>query len=284
MLQKHNIDLNSSLVHKAAFQRWDLYRKTLTDYVIGFKGESLMVVGAGNCNDIDLGCLEASFSSVLLTDIDLASMEKACKLQKSEASVQRIDYLGLEEKPILKAIQSSMTDEGIGRLESLLQEMVVTIGLGKDIWVQGQYDRVLVLPIYTQLLFGQLNQMLDRAFKLNLISGQTYHVAQRRCLDIMPNVIHLFNESLNRQVKKGGKLIVLSDYLEDKPDGYYATNFDPNSFEGIYKNYVDAYGMGLGHFGHYDLEQAYPSSHHQWFLWPFDRDRHLLVKGAVFDF
>ena len=84
-----------------AFSEWTAYRCRLTDFILenAEKGSSLLVMGAGGCNDLDLTRLSSYFSKVILSDCDEAAMREGIKKQNippMEIEIQITDYLGIE--------------------------------------------------------------------------------------------------------------------------------------------------------------------------------------------
>ena len=78
--------IKDKFIMKNAWDDWTSYRDQLTDLVIGHLMEtqsqestpaSIMIIGAGRCNDIDLQRLVASAENVLLLDLDMEAMHEA---------------------------------------------------------------------------------------------------------------------------------------------------------------------------------------------------------------
>ncbi len=99
----------------------------------------------------------------------------------------------------------------------------------------------------------------------------------------MTDIISTFNNKVISCLKPNGKLIAFSDVLEDKPDGPYVEAYDEGlPYDAVMKDYQEAYGMGLGDYGLHHLEEAMKLEANEWFLWPFNDERHMIVKGCIF--
>lgn len=66
--------------NRSSADNWDRFRahrERLTELVLAAGGESLAVLGAGNCNDLDLPQLTDQFREIHLVDIDGAALQRA---------------------------------------------------------------------------------------------------------------------------------------------------------------------------------------------------------------
>ena len=88
---------NSVVVRQVELNRGSLgawvtfqpHRRRVTELIVGSgadRGGRLCVLGAGNCNDLDLDRLANAFSEVHLVDVDREALEKAAKRQSLEDS------------------------------------------------------------------------------------------------------------------------------------------------------------------------------------------------------
>lgn len=237
------------------FARWQEYRDAITTFILEHssskKIKNMIVLGAGNCQDLDLKKLENTGCKITLTDIDEEALKYGVKSQgveKGDFRLKGSDYL------------SGPIDEN------------------------GLYDLVVCMPIYTQLYFPMHYQGLMVAYDQGKIDSETLILKQRELLDGMPAIIGDFNESMMALMKDRSKLIVFSDLIEDEPKGHYIEAFGSEmSYDAIINDYVEIYGMGLGNYGLYHLEQRLNVLAHDWFLWSFNENRSMVVKGAVFE-
>ncbi len=86
-----------------AYLEWRTYRKQLTDFIIQeAKGnESIAILGAGRCNDIDLKRILAYFNEVTLVDKDKKAMEEGiCKqeiVNLNQIKIRQMDFIGMSD-------------------------------------------------------------------------------------------------------------------------------------------------------------------------------------------
>lgn len=69
--------VKNNFIMKDAREDWASYRKSLTDIILGQKPESVMIVGGGRCNDIDLERLLEMAEKVVIVDVDDEAMKEA---------------------------------------------------------------------------------------------------------------------------------------------------------------------------------------------------------------
>ena len=78
---------------KHAREDWAKYRTQLSEMILDMNPESVMIVGAGRCNDIDLARLTEVSDRVILLDVDSEAMNAAVNLipEKGRAKVECIE-------------------------------------------------------------------------------------------------------------------------------------------------------------------------------------------------
>ncbi len=78
---------------KHAREDWAKYRTQLSEMILDMNPESVMIVGAGRCNDIDLARLTEALDMVVLLDVDSEAMNAAVKLipEKERAKVECVE-------------------------------------------------------------------------------------------------------------------------------------------------------------------------------------------------
>ncbi|MDO4493734.1 MAG: hypothetical protein Q4C53_07625 [Clostridia bacterium] len=86
-----------------AYENWEDYRENLTRFILenGFEGGSLMIVGAGECNDFALKHLAERFSEVILSDIDTDSVRRGLERQNiacGRIRIDKTDLVGIPEE------------------------------------------------------------------------------------------------------------------------------------------------------------------------------------------
>jgi len=283
-LKTFNRELNTSYDQDNKYVQWTDYRHAVTDFIVKKlvvnKG-TVLVLASGNCHDLDLQVLIQENHRVILSDIDGKSMEDGLKKQRVYVETFEIDYLGLSEIDWLDELQKICLSGHQVDYTNWLTQLSATVKEKHFKWQGAPIDVTICLPIYTQLLFAQVEGQLRQYLLSDILSEEVYNNYLRGLLDMMPKVIAYFNEGLLDLARKGSQLIVLSDCLEDVPEGQYSQAYEAGEFQQAYDLYCESYGMGLGHYGLYDLEAHYPPIESRWFRWPFAEDRVLYVRGII---
>ena len=256
--------------------------------------DKMCIIGAGRLNDLDIMMFLRFFNEVVLTDIDIASTKDTLKKmnlnyqQQSTINVMRTEYTGFELNHFFdnfkERIVNCHTFEKIEQVLNSLLDGLDRYKFLKD--YQNSFDLVIVSPIYTQLIY---NQVLRECSMLRE-SGYPEHLIkyiEDFMLDEMINVITRFNNNIINTVKEEGYLFVLSDVFEvdNKSDFYRRVEYVIGNYdvmEEIYEGYKKNYGMGLGDFGLYHLDENVDSTLSKWLIWPYTENRSFIVKLKIF--
>ncbi len=152
-----------------AYLEWRTYRKQLTDFIIQeAKGnESIAILGAGRCNDIDLKRILAYFNEVTLVDKDKKAMEEGiCKqeiVNLNQIKIRQMDFIGMSEEDyrvyadiLIKEVRKLGMNTNVHELAKValkalewLEEKVekINIDLGR-----ARYETTVVVGVHSQLL------------------------------------------------------------------------------------------------------------------------------------
>jgi len=106
-------------------------------------------------------------------------------------------------------------------------------------------------------------------------------------LGMIPNIIDSFNKNVISLLNEGGYLFVLSDIFEAKPNSpfYNKAKIAIESEKGmdeIYEDYLSEFGVGIGDYGLLSLEKKLSLLQQEWFVWPFNHEKHYFVKLEIF--
>lgn len=265
MIDTHNKTLNASYDADERYKMWEQYRNDISQFItkVSLIGKSVLIVGAGNLNDIELKIFESC--QVTLLDIDVESVERGILRQGfslDEFTLIEGDLTGLNHTVFFEKLDETTTES----LEAF-KEVEIDIHLET-------YDIIVVLPIYTQLLLPQL-------VKLNL----TYE-GLNIYLPLIQNRIEKVNALLRHHIKDKGFMIVLSDVLEynaRSEEGQYlnANRYQNIILEEFYNSYLENFGHGLGSYGIYEMNKFYRTVFKDFFVWPFDSKRIMLIEAQI---
>ena len=137
--------LKEKFIMKNAREDWKDYREALTALVNEFAGESIAVIGAGRCNDIELA--ELRFDRITLIDVDAAAMREA------------VNDLPAEIRGKINLTETSLTGITEQDMEAFCRQILDFLSeRGRDLSAD-TFDAV-------------LNNALDRLFEKALLAGQ----------------------------------------------------------------------------------------------------------------
>ncbi len=151
-----------------AREDWREYRKALTVLANAHAGESIAVVGAGRCNDLDLSAL--MFERITLIDLDAAAMQEAVSgllpSVREKILVRSASVTGITEADLahfcdfvmgeLREKGRLLTPDAIERclgegLDALAQKLPEAKNVLADLLPEEEYDVVLCNGLCSQL-------------------------------------------------------------------------------------------------------------------------------------
>jgi len=253
-----------------------------------------MIIGTGKMNDFSLTFFVKNFKKVILTDIDLNTVNEAVKefrfteeeLLKLETI--RIDYTGFEKNGFFTDFKERIVNcHSFEKIDQVIQSKLV--GLEEYSFLKGyfeQVDLIYISPIYTQLVY---NQLLHECAALRE-SGYPEHMIkyiEGIMLDEMVGIIERFNENIFKTLRPGGELVALSDIFQvDIGSRFYLRVKNGikshEVMDEIYEGYKEKYGIGLGDYGLLNLDEKLKSYLSRWLIWPFDDKSAFIVKLKIY--
>ncbi len=292
-IQTFNYYLNQS--EEDRFTRWSNYRESLTKYIIdsldllrSHKTDCL-IVGAGNCDDIDLKRLFNITKNLTISDIDENALIRALKkyqLHLNKIDLQIIDYTGLDN--------SLVWDNLFENFHQFQNETIIldtfkeikTISNNYHCPFSKKYQCIILSPIYTQLLYPQITILLQKL--TNLVYPQNLlNLINDQFLIAIVDIIHNFNKNIIKALESNGLAIVISDIFETNITSkeYLEIKKIVNNNLAIEKylhNYQEKYGFGLGDYGLEDMKKSLETIQFKWFEWQFSKEKSLFVKVEIF--
>ena len=144
--------------NEASADRWELaeqHRRRVTELVLNLcelSSPTLCVLGAGNCNDVDLKTLRQKFVGIDLVDIDAAALEQGVERQGCvhDSAIRRVggcDITGIWPELADCAEKQPANDDQVAEL---VDRAVDWPGLGE----RGTYSVVVSLCVLSQLIDG----------------------------------------------------------------------------------------------------------------------------------
>ncbi len=253
-----------------------------------------IIIGTGKMGDFSIEHFVRHFQEIVLTDVDVSTMRTQLdkmtlnENERLKLKTLHVEYTGFEAHQFFTDFKERIINcHNYEKLEQVLRNKM---DLVKDYTFlkeyQDQTDLMFVSPIYTQLVY----QQVLRECSILRETGYPEHLLkyiEEYMLDAMVPLIDRFNDNLIRAVKHNGEMIVLSDILQlDNNSPFYRRvknsirNFDV--MEEIYQGYQKKYGLGLGDYGLFNLDEKVASYLSRWLIWPFDRKSSFVVKLKIY--
>lgn len=255
--------------------------------------EKIVIIGAGNLNEISVEFLLKHFNKVILTDVDIDSLTNAVRYLRLPQSLRkrvecrRIEYTGFESNQFFKDFKERLINcHTETKIKQVLDSKLVNLRRYKFLKEEEDIDFIYVSPIYTQLIFHQVQEEC-KVLEENRYPKHLVDYIKDYMLGEMPNVIERFNKNIVGKLNSGSILFVLSDIfqLQNKSGFYRRVKNSIKNYsvmEELYEGYKEKYGMGLGDYGLYNLDEKLKSTLSRWLLWPYDEESSFIVKLKIY--
>jgi len=287
-VKSFNETINHSYNIPQRHNNWAEYREKVTAFItsIDLDNKDVLIVGAGNLNDIDLNQFGNATKGITLLDVDSAAMTTGLKRQNldpAEYTLLELDLTGLDQESgnDLSNVNSenSFFDNFTDALTyGTLKSFVENYDNHQLSYNLPEYDVIIILPIYTQILFHQLMNLAHHT--LPRVDEQ---IAQM-IMELSGGLLSKINNKLLGCIAKQGIVVALSDVLEYSRGSAEYTELsaivaDQVQTTAFYESYLNTYGYSLGAYGLYDLASKCAVELEQFILWDFDENRRMLVKS-----
>jgi len=272
---------------------WEAYRTKVSEAILqqSLGTSRVWILGAGNMDDLDLSMFSEHFDQVFLSDIDPQAMSMAVirdEVSKEKVKMVPLDVTGLEHDPdfefLLGRIRDSKSLDDIQKLFQKWRHIVEQFEFPSALFKS--YDMIVVSPIFTQLFFPQIKATID-FLRSQHVDETKLRVLQREALAFMPELLDQVLLKIRQRLSPKTVLVILSDVFEAQRNSMFyqqASSILSNTsrMDEYYDDYLAQYGIGLGDYVFHRLEETNAPFHHQWFDWPFDLNKHLIVKLACY--
>ncbi|MBU1145796.1 MAG: hypothetical protein KJ971_08115 [Firmicutes bacterium] len=295
-IEQFNKDINNSSINR--FAKWENYRNQIDEitknYLVLTKNihDRVLLVGAGNCDDLNIGSFTKLFNQIFIADIDVENVQLGLKKQRifeKVTGILKVEFTGFENNnffnDLIYLMSSIQTKESIKSfIDHKMKDISESSFLKEYI---GYFDLIVISPIYTQLIYNQVlsltNQLRESDISENLLK-----FIETSMLDIMPLIIDAFNKNILFLLKKHATLIVLSDIFQSEINSSFYQNVltsiqNLTKMDQMHSDYVHNFGYGLGDYGLLSLKKMIDLKKHHWLVWPFDDDKHMIVQLAIFN-
>jgi hypothetical protein len=182
----------------ASWERFASHRSRVTELLRAAGGETLAILGAGNCNDVDLELLGQQFREIHLVDIDRAAVERARQWQAPGRASSVVTHAPVDLSGCLEALPRYRNE--VPDITELAQ------------WPRNAASRA----------FGAVTMTFDTVASVCMLSQLMQACAvglgvDHPCLQVIAcatAVAHL--RSLVRMVNPGGTAILITDVVSSE--------------------------------------------------------------------
>lgn len=270
--------------------RWKHHRIQVTglfDAVFSKKAfvDKVAIVGAGNCDDLDIEYLATKCNSIYLFDIDMESMEKgtANLPERTREKIQliEIDVTGLDKVDFDHHLSSMLnhgeTAKGIFRY---LKDTENRLGqLSERVFANyyNDFDIVATSAIYTQLFYNWAMELLsDHA---NHYQKKDAEEMKNGILDVRDEIVRTVNHSISKCTKQNGFCITWTDILKIEPEYMDTINEGLNAIFALASNV----GYGAALIGVKTFIEKLDKSELTLRYWPWDfqENKQYLTIGII---
>lgn len=249
--------LKEKFIMENAWDDWRDYRKKLTDLVNSYAGDSLLVVGAGSLNDIDIESL--IFQKITLLDVNGEAMRAGIErlpehvirhIQTREVSITGIMESDISRfcEDVLAYVQmkgASLSAEAFNEclndgLDKLEQICLGSENILESLFPDSMYDVILCNGVCSQLfslisffIRSITHSVADALFPEAIVIGER---AEQRLKRMNDHVIPIIDQAIVRGARKSA--IFGNEYPEEGyvEGAYQSIGFIRENYKPIEKN------------------------------------------------
>ena len=294
-IEQFNHDINQSDLNR--YENWKIYRNQLSrffdDAIKSLKIDQnrCLVLGAGNCDDIDLKNLKSKFNHINLSDIDIESMKQGITrqdLKLDDFTLVKADFTGFQDILFFEnLLDDLLIMKTSHKIESYLKDKTKLALSNSFVENYTQtYDVIFITPIYTQLIYHQTLK-ISEVLKEIEYNKKLIAIFEQTMLELMPSIINQFNENVASLLDVNGLVIILSDIFQSQKNDTFNQQIIQSiqsieAMDQLYQKYNETYGYGLGDFGLMSMSNIMKELKHEWLIWPFDQKINMTIKAVIY--
>lgn len=284
-------DFQDNMNKSRDFSRWELWSnhrvavKGLFEEIHSLKGKvnRIGIIGAGNCDDLDLEYISTICNEIYLFDIDLNSMEQASHKYPKEIS----EKLRLVQIDITTLDNTLFYDEYINLLSNKSKpEKIIDflIKSANDLEVHGKIikefyntcDIVATSAIYTQLIYNWgMMKLLE--YEIYYTEKDIVTIIENGLVFLRNKLVVFYNELIQQFCTSTGAMIAWADMFEVYPEDYI--RLKERGLQEI-SDLISVKGYPASIIGIKDLNsQLKSNSLNRTWIWDFDESKSYLCMG-----
>lgn len=229
--------IKDKFIMKNAYKDWASYRSELTEIILEMNPQSVMIIGAGRCNDIDLYEISSETEKVICIDVDEDSVNDAIE-KLPENLREKIEYkcvslTGIYEDDMEEFCENLLDfarREGGGiTSENFRTRMIQCIDVLKSKMIRNEEELLKLIPeasVDVLICSGVYSQMFSTLlFFIRSLVNSLYGIitnvndleseAEKMICDMNDRVIPIINSALSRAARK--KVIFGNEYNPESP-------------------------------------------------------------------
>ena len=148
------------------------------------------------------------------------------------------------------------------------------------------YPLVISCPIYTQLLYTQIEVFLKLLFEAGLYAYEELNEILNAAYGAMPGILKRYNTMLLGACGPGGHIVLVSDMAELENGGAAYRQACQAEADGLVdaqtaETLIKAHGAELAQIGRDDFTAKTQKIREIYAVWPFDGEKAYLVCGCL---
>ncbi len=297
-VESFNRDVNQSGDLLRKYTNWSGYRagvSAMIDQAFTYhpNTERALVLAAGNLNDIDLRFLCDKLSALTLSDADVHAIRRGIDRQgltageRAKIETLQSDYTGIEHAGLFKALEALVVQKASA--QALADHMQAALHALASVPVQPDvrhYPLVISCPVYTQLLFTQIEVFLRLLYEAQLYDYADLNLILNAVYGAMPGLLTRYNTLLLNTCEPDGLIVLLCDMVEMEAGSRAYRDAGKAAHDGRISMrdanvLIEAHGSELSGIGLQDFEKRTHTLSKQYLLWPFDESKSYLVSAVL---
>ncbi|HPJ01891.1 MAG TPA: hypothetical protein PKU80_03530 [Candidatus Limiplasma sp.] len=297
-VQAFNRDVNQSGDLLRKYAAWSGYRARVAALI----GDALaqhpaidraLVLAAGNLNDIVLHFLCGNLRSLTLSDADTDAVERGIDRQslsegeRAKIQIVQADYTGAAQAGFFDALEKRVRQQATAQeLAHHIQAALAVLAAAPIQKVEQPYPLVVSCPVYTQLLYTQIEVFLKLLYEAQRYSYDDLNLILNAAYGEIPGILTRYNTMLCNACAPDGRIVLLSDMVEMDIGGkaycqaqQAAANGQINAQDAV--ALIAEYGSELAQIGREDFRKRTQTIQEQYLLWPFDESKAYLVSACL---
>ena len=229
------------------------------------------------------------FQQVVLTDVDEKSMLDGIARQQLDKSLEniiemvQIDYSGAEKAELFKsmedlAVKAVSAEKTAEYLAETLPDLEPQTDVIREL---GTFDLIVSCPVYTQIVFSQIESFLRILHDCGLYEYEELNEILNSAYNNMPVIIEKYNDILISCAGDSSVMVLVTDIAEisTKDSGLkYVKELleDQEKNNAKLEEFISENGLELAQIGIADLKSKTKILNSRYMMWPFDDDKEYL--------